>query len=239
MKYRLHDLQALETINSEPAHIILRIEALRTNYYIYKNNYLAFTSYLQELEDPIISIEYWKHGNEDTLAEKLREVIRLLHNYEAGVKTCIDLTRCFVNTYYLDTEFMNKYQKEVDSRFLNNPLAGFVEELRNYMLHYDLPFSIAKIIGENVVYFGKAPEKHIIYLYRDDLIEWKSWKKGMLFLGNASPKMGLLKLINDYNTEIESFYAWIFNELGILHNNEIKWYYAKFGELLLELTESK
>jgi hypothetical protein len=134
---------------------------------------------------------------------------------------------------------MSKYQKEVDKRFVSNPLAGFIEELRNYMLHYDLPFSIARISRENVVYFGKAPEKHIIYLYRDDLLEWKEWKKGQLFLNDASEIFELLAIIKAYNTEIESFYSWIFNELIVLHKKELQWYYGKFGEYLLTITESK
>jgi hypothetical protein len=108
-----------------------------------------------------------------------------------------------------------------------------VEDLRNYILHYQHPFSIVNILRENVVYFGESPSSHIVYLYRDDLLDWKDWKKGKKFLDIAPEKIILLAEIIKYHEDVHAFYVWVFEKLSELHKDEISWYENKVKEFLL------
>jgi len=139
-----HEIIALETISSDANYIVMRLEVFRTNHYIYEQNYLQFNNYLYDLQDRTQSGDIWQIGKEDLLAQNLKEVIRLLHNYVAGAKTLVDHTRNLINKYYSDSPFLKEYKAEVEKRFVTNPLAGFVEDLRNYTLYYQQPFPLLK-----------------------------------------------------------------------------------------------
>jgi hypothetical protein len=234
LNHPLHELLAIEILGSDAAYIIMRMEVLKTNYYVYQENYSQFEKYLQELQDDRISGAVWVTGKEDLLAVKIREVIRLFHNYVAGVKSFVDHSRNLVKLNYSNSPFFSEYQAEVDERFSRNPLAGFVEELRNYILHYQHPFSIVKIMTEYAGDLGKNPSSHIVYLYRDDLLQWDKWtKKGKSFLDNAPAKIGLLTEIANYHQGVQAFYLWLFEKLRELHKEEISWYEYMTKQFLL------
>lgn len=207
---------------------------MKTNYYVYQQNYFQFEQYLRELQDDQISGDVWVIGKEDLLAVRVREVMRLFHNYVAGVKSFVDHSRNLMKLNYSNSPFMSEYEAEKNKRFSNNPLAGFVEELRNYILHYQHPFSIVQIMTENVGNLGENSPSHKIFLYRDDLLEWDGWtKKGKPFLVTAPEKIDLLTEIAHYHQNVQAFYEWIFEKLGELHKEEIAWYENKTKQFLL------
>jgi hypothetical protein len=230
----LHELLAIEILGSDAAHIIMRMEVLKTNYYVYKQNYSQFEKYLQELQDDRVSGDVWVMGKEDLLAVRIREVMRLFHNYVAGVKSFVDHSRNLVKLNYSSSPFISEYQLKVNERFSNNPLAGFIEELRNYILHYQHPFSIVKIMSENVGDLAENPPSHKVYLYRDDLLKWEGWtKKGKAFLGKAPEKIELLTEMATYHQDVQAFYEWFIEKLEELHKEEISWYQDKVKRFLL------
>lgn len=237
----LHELIAIEILGSDAAQIIMRLEVLKTNYYVYQQNYSQFEKYLLELQDHQLSGEVWAAGKEGLLATRIREVMRLFHNYLAGVKTSVEHCRNLVKLYYSNSPFNSDYQTEVDKRFLTNPLAGFVEELRNYILHYQYPFSIVKIMTEHVAEFEETRPSHIVYLYRDELLEWDGWKKGKQFLNKAPKRIGLLREIAQYHDDVQAFYEWFYGKLVELHKEDILWYEnkTKLFLLLLQISQQK
>ena len=66
-------------------------------------------------------------GKEKEMHLVLGEVTRKLHNFIASAKTYIDHTRAVIRDWYAGTDFLKEYNKEIEHRFVGNPLTGFIE----------------------------------------------------------------------------------------------------------------
>ena len=54
-------------------------------------------------------------------------------------KLLVAATRVFVNEHYEDTDLLREYNDRVKRDFSEAPLHRFLQDLRNYTLHYRLP----------------------------------------------------------------------------------------------------
>ena len=113
---------------------------------------------------------------------------------------------------------MNEYNKEVESRFIGNPLTGFIEDLRNYALHYQLPFTAGRYRPAD----GDAALRFI--LHSEQLQEWSNWSpKGSPFLDLYPKEIVVRNLAADYFKEIEAFQHWLFTRIEQIHQDELAW----------------
>lgn len=73
----------------------------------------------------------------DTADTYFAEMYRLLHNYLASVKTLVDHSRNLKGEYD-NSPFSHEYERRVKA-LGNEPVVGFVQSLRNVILHQRLP----------------------------------------------------------------------------------------------------
>lgn len=97
------------------------------------------------------------------------EAARLIHNYVASAKTLVDVSRCN-SKKYLSSDLKNEYAKIVLDTLANDPCTQIIQNLRNFMLHVDMPnvSNRINILTGKSSYLSLAPEK---------LLNWKKWKK--------------------------------------------------------------
>ncbi len=153
----------------------------------------------------------------------LREITRLLHNLVASAKSLVDHTRRFINAWYSGTDFLEEYQQEVEKRFVGNPVAGFVEDLRNYTLHYQLPPATALFEVRNELESKEQIATQTIVLNKADLLQWSNWDKGKPYLEVADDRIVVQEIIGQYIQAVQAFHQWMRSRLMEIHAEELKW----------------
>ena len=166
-----------EIRNSEAIKYYYRIKSLVLNYYVFFRNFVELDTLFNSFNSPMDIIKIWDENQREKLEQTDNEVVRRLLNYVLSAKALIDYTRNSIKTWYSGTDFERNYQKEIESRFVNNELAGFFEDLRIYSSHYSLlitfpQFTISNMNTENQVY------EHKFLISKEILMDWKNWTKG-------------------------------------------------------------
>ena len=214
---------AIEIGKSDAIKYEGRIKALQMSYYVFNRNFQELANLIGIRNDPRKIRELWALHNRPKLRAVMLEILRLFQNYLASAKSLVDQTRVIVRTWYRDSVFLEEYQKEINARFVKNPTAGFIEDLRNYSLHYSLPVSraIFKLQPSNEE--GEDASRFSFALSKDSLLKWKSWKKGKSFLSKADKEIDIGNLVDDYYEQITDFHSWLIKRLREIHQEDLKW----------------
>ena len=168
--------------------------------------------------------ELWDLPNRHQLNSVIYEILRLLHNFLASAKSLLSQTRVAVPSWYERTDFLKEYYEQVTSRFTNNPITKFIEDLRNYNLHYSLPITHATFS----IHFEKETEKnnmsYSFVLVKSGLLEWSRWsKEGKNFLRNSGDQIDIGNLVDEYYKQILDFHSWLINRLLEVHKEDLAW----------------
>jgi hypothetical protein len=209
-----------EVYNSVAWKVYTRLRTLRINFFVFQRNYQELKKILEAVKEPEQIEKILDSSARQNLDVVSNEVIRLLHNYLASAKSLVDVTRVLITDWYQGSDFIKEYKTQVDSRFVNNSLIGFIEELRNFSLHYSFPITIAKIsthLGENTLDFS-------FVLSKSSLISWSKWtSKGKPFLDSIRDEIEVGVLVDAYYREIFEFYSWMEKRLREIHSEELNW----------------
>ncbi len=191
------------------------ITLLRANFYVFDKNYeqmKKLIEYLNDSEDIFIRL-----NDIQNVQDILAEMARLLHNFIASAKSLVEYTRKLMNERYKNENFYEQYQSEVRARFISNHLSGFIEELRNYVLHYSLP------LGSINTSMTRNPETDLcdmrisFRLKKVNLLLWDGWtaKKGRAFLNHTDDEIDIERLIDDYYKQTVSIQVWTCKNIWI------------------------
>ncbi len=142
LRNRLRELSQ-EIKASEGFRIRSEMSLLKKNYLVFDGNYLNLKHILEEFEQSPVFLKLWDQKDRGKLDLFINEVIRYLHNYLAGAATLLDRMRAFVDASQQGDGFGEEYQRRMDQQINNPPLSRFVKDLRDYMLHKELPFALA------------------------------------------------------------------------------------------------
>jgi hypothetical protein len=210
----------LETTKAGQYEVARRVIILRSSYQILLTNYQELKAYLARLKTFQFADTVPPPSRVRQMEEMEAQLARLLHNYVAAVKSLVDRTRHYMKEWYEGTDFLDEYLVEVRSRFENNPLAGFVEQLREYLLHYHLP-SLTLFVESS----GGLDDLHFGVLSKFELLGWQGWtnKKGKPFLQAADENIALSEVIEDYQRQVYEFHTWMRQRMEQLHHEEINW----------------
>jgi len=214
-----------EEIFKSQAYLIQgRIEYLYSSYSIFDHNFQELKHLLEkfrgaEPKDPIWNIE-----RRHELGALGQDALRLLHNFLASAKTFADVTRVLIQARYQGHPFADQYRQEAVSRFSTSQVARFVQDLRNYMLHYSLPITRAHL----KIQMQPRPEgitlESSFILDREALLEWDRWTTpARAFLTESSSDLDILGFTRQYHSLVQSFHAWIQRRLSELHSTDLQW----------------
>jgi hypothetical protein len=144
------------------------------------------------------------------------EVLYLLHNYVAAVKSLVDHTRRIYRKLYEPTGLLPSYQDEIAERFANDPLSQFIENLREMAQHYRLPSIRFSHSFENLPTRGRMTNR--LQLVRADLLEYKEWSPpAKQFLAEASDEVDLLNVVTRHYEHVIAFHMWFREQQAKLH----------------------
>ncbi len=205
------------------------LELLLTNFYVFDMNYQQWKKYLSPLKETKNLLNLWDQKNRAKFTRTLNEITRLLLNLLASAKSLVSITRNSVPVWYQNTDFAEEYKVKKDA-LAQDVECRFIEDLRNYSQHYQLPFargtmqfnSESEIVGKFV-------------LSKVMLQTWKGWAKGKAYLLTSEDDIDLEVLIDSYYNKILDFHKWIFNRIQEINYNELKMVDEKQKELSILL----
>lgn len=155
------------------------------------------------------------------------ELYRLLHNYLAAVKTMVDHSRNHVRRYK-GSAFQQQYQRRVNA-IATEGVAVFVQDLRNVVLHHELP-----VVGTK---FTFRPDQEIqvsMTLPPDALLATSDrWTApARKYIAAQGENLSLRKCVGEYATLTNSLTTWLRDQFLVLHGDQLAEYNALVSESL-------
>lgn len=226
---------AREIGESQAFAIESRFGTLDTNFYVFRVNYAELKALLSTTQTAELMFKY-----EET-NRILQELTRLLHNFLASARSLVDHTRAVMKEWYGGTELHYEYTQEIQKRIISKELPGFIEELRNYALHYRLPVTTATVKVWYDPATSQQRENASLILEKPILLQWSGWTaKGKRFLLNADKEIRIETLVDQYFQDIQNLHQWISASLQNEHKELLKWLEEKRVQLekALDLNKS-
>jgi hypothetical protein len=196
---RIEELRA-QILASPDRKLVIEYELLARTYGVFKGNANELRTYLEKHNDPAVALPMWDLNHRERLNDFLDEVGRLLHNYLAAVGSLRDHTRILWRSY-LETD---TYDEKVQATFIESGCCVFVQHLRNYTLHAQMPITRAQIDGtEDTMDFS-------VKLSRPDLLRWSKWppRAKEYLLGQSADAIDLEEVVTEYECAVRKFYDW-------------------------------
>ena len=194
----------------------LVIFQLKKNLEMLASNYEELIQQFHNFHDPSTMKRVWNFSNVSELDEMIYELSRKLLNFIAMAKAVVEVNRITIRKKFSRTDFMKEYQDKIDELFTNNMLVGFLEDLRNYSLHYKILIPVVKPLG-GAQEDGNDKFPQILdsfpLLKLSELLKWKDWRKGKEYLKLSKDNIDIEKLVIEYHDLIQIFYRWLFNSL--------------------------
>jgi hypothetical protein len=209
---------------SQAYQIYLHLERLSLYFYIFKKNYVDLIKLLRGAQSLESYEMIWILSKQDEMTKVLMEITRLLQNFLSSAPALVQHTRKSLRNWYSDDPFLDKYQEKVDELFLNDAISGFIEDLRNYNLHYIVPVTIATFKQFHDPESDQQKSAQAMIINAKEL--WDSgweWKKGSEFLTDSEEEIVIEAIVSHYYSKAETLYDWIQDTLRKKHSDEIDW----------------
>lgn len=134
---------------------------------------------------------------------------RYIFNFLASTSALIDSCRV-VMAFYKEDNMYSCYQKMINEHFVNNKIAIFIKDLRNYQMHY-------KIVSPCL----SKEEKVSFETY--ELKQYNKWTKlSKEFIKDRGDFVVLKPLFEAYFKTLEPFYIEIYSMLIKYHKQDFK-----------------
>jgi hypothetical protein len=201
---------------SSEMEIYRNLQALSASYGVFKGNYDALVYHLDHLNNPRESLFMYSSEQTENLERLIDESSRLFHNFLASAQSLVDHTRVIVNKLYSNQEFKKEYDEKRAQDLTNNPVRRFVQDLRNYTLHYTLPIpALHELFAEDI--------EMSVRLDVEILKQWNGWDKiSTSYLETLGESFCIISLSNEYFFLIQNFYQWLTERQTQLHQSDLE-----------------
>jgi hypothetical protein len=221
-----------EIRGSNALRIYNRIVYLHDVFYIFQRNHSEFQKLLAAFYTPKVILPFFDREKRDDLHLLINELARHFHNYVTSAQTLATHTRIMIKAAYGNSEFIDEYQVRKDITFKDDPLSVFVQDLRNYTLHYSLPATFSQIQLSQDPQTKQQTTTSRALLEKESLLQGYKWKPASRkYLSGTPDEIDLMDLINKHYNKFVSFYDWLNNRLNDNHATELKWLENKTSEL--------
>jgi|SRR5690554_257133 len=207
-----------ETNHIEELNVINKIHA--NNFKTLENQLSKFLDLKSVLPGDLISIandarvERWEY------VENLQNYI---FNYLSGAKALIDFTRIHYKKYYSKKNQIIGYKEKIKENFIDCSLHNFIQEFRNYVLHYGVPpLSISKSINS----LENDKVTHRIEIDKKVLLEsnfnWKKTSRDFINSVYWEKFQDIQLLFAEYFETLREFQNWYYLQQKTLFSKYLK-----------------
>lgn len=213
-----------------------RLFLIKYNYYFLERNYDEFSKIIDKLEDREYFIRLWNIDDTEEIDRFAKEITRTFINFISMAMALKDSTRHLITEWYLDTDFFKEYDRQVQALFTNNAAIQFVEDLRNYVFHYQLPVVLIRpeMETKNELLIIDLS----ILLRKSDLLKWNKWAKGKEYLQKQSHDLDIYTILSEYYQTVLVFYNWLETSIKSYHSDAFRWL-EKIEEQIKQMKNSE
>lgn len=202
---------------SEGAKVLIRSQVLANSYRVFQGNHAELYRFLSHVATPTVMAHMWAERHRYRLDYARREATRLFHNYVAAALSLADTTRGFMKKHYAGTALFGEYEKRKNRDFADAPLHRFIQRLRVYTLHYQLPPTKAMNRFKRRE-DGGTDFDNGFWLNVDKLRESGDWtSKAQEYLETLGSEAKLTDIINDYEPVVTNFHEWLWAQIQEEH----------------------
>ena len=203
---RVHDAKGL---SAAVPFLNQSFATLMQSLYTYFGDQEDLVEVLRHLEKPEVLLPAWADGMapEDWQSE----AARLTHNWLAAAGSLVSHARRVTRgTSMVSEAVLGEYLTRTQAEFTCDPLHQFVQKLRNFALHYDVPLT-QMAMGGSLDNGVPGPDwRQGVSLDLKTLREWDGWNKGAkAFLASHGDNVFLVDLVDQYGAKVQSFYSWL------------------------------
>lgn len=187
---------------------------LKHTRYIFARNYQELRAFLSN------SQEEWLNslGNDSAKRHQLLETARLVHNFVASAMMLKDHSNRVAEKVFSDKP-LKMYEKKATETFRDNTTCGFIQELRNYTLHRNLPITGLSVHLSNITQSATT----YLFLDKSALLEWSKWQaKGKIFLKNQPDEIPIEGFSTEYYEIVRDFHKWMETHFESVYSKELK-----------------
>lgn len=151
---------------------LMAFETILNN--VCRGNLDHIVRHLQASRQPDLAMELVQNVRPPIVREQyLGELGRTLHNYVASVASVVDHSRALCG--HVAPEVVQEWNIRRVELWSANPVLGFVKDLRNFMLHEQIPFFGTQVSMTNANK-PNATFERVLSVSRSALLGWDGWK---------------------------------------------------------------
>jgi hypothetical protein len=217
-----------EEIKKLPGYDIYfyHIKGLELSRYIFDKNYQDLVAILNFVTVDPRGNELHRVENKEKLAAFGYEIVCKLHNYIAAVETLVSHSRAIHVKLCEKTLLFPDYDERVNADFNNDPLAGFIQDLRNYFLYEKSPD-----ISFHTRFDSQGKPIRRAYISLKHLRENNDWKaRSQVFLQNLTEDVDILELTTTFRLRVTTFQDWFRMRLFDVFKEELTLLDEKLAE---------
>jgi hypothetical protein len=208
-------------VKSKECKLVNQVMRIRPTLEILKGNFSELKRHLDSHSDLRDNKSFSPRTMEGKieLGVYLKELNRLTHNYITSAKTVVDHQRKLVDNLFSNKADFPEYSIEIELRFKNSPLHNFIQQLRNYILHFGLPeiTSLKVFNGITGEYFS------VVKLSKESLLKYDGWNENAKGYINSLPEENnYLNIIEEYNLKVQNFQEWFDEKMKSLFSTEFQ-----------------
>jgi len=220
------------TANNSAIHLVrIQNDMTETKRQMHENDWVAFRgmfniwnlnrtdmkNLIHKLyNDEDLAIEMIQNVREPVIRDQVhRQLDRVIFNYLAAFRAVIESSRDLISKYP-ESNLANKYS-EFRETFMT-PEGQFVDKLRNYYMHYDLPVS-----GQQFSFPDQGTKfKYSILADIKALLRYNGWsRETRIFLENQNSELDLGQILLDHQETAGEQWVWLQEQFPVLHQVEI------------------
>jgi hypothetical protein len=152
---------------SDERQLVVDFKRVGKTYRVFLGDEAELRLLLARTSEMEVALKLWDLENRSAFEAFLDEVDRLLHNYLAAVGSLRDHTRVLWQKYLPDDE---TYAERAGATFAQSGLCLFVQNLRNYTLHSNLPITRGHMSWERGSEITTG-----VQMNRTNLLKWPKW----------------------------------------------------------------
>lgn len=187
------------------------------SFYVFRRNYEELKKLVDFFCHSSEGFQLTNVVNRHKLEQFQDELIRAIHNFVASVGSLVDHTRKFYNKNYSESSLFTNYQSKVDEVFVKDELVSFIQDFRNYCLHYSMPnitTGISFVQGKGTWQFIRLDPKDLL----GGSFGWKAPSKK--YISQFTEQFDLPPILEDYFKKVTAFYQWYYEKLNDIHKDD-------------------
>jgi len=195
-----------EEIKKLPGYDIYfhHIKGLELSRYTFDKNYQELVAVLHFVTVDPGGNELHRGENKDKLNAFGYEIVCKFHNYVAAAETLVSHSRALHVKLCEQNHLFPDYDERVNGDFNNDPLAGFIQELRYYFLYEQSPD-----ISFNTRFDGQGKPMRRASIPLKHLREKQDWKaRSRQFLQDLTDDIDILELSTAFKLKVTTFQDW-------------------------------